>query len=172
MAAWLVAGIAVMLSVAWAAGDAHAHGGRSLQRAIDARLQAAPGARQIARNRILFADGVRVTFSRSARRGSFCGARRFCVYADAGYQGIQASFPQCTRNHIRSYQLRKYGLPPGKPHWLSGVTSWQNNMARGKSAQFLDIQPTQLLRVSRRGGGHMPPSMNDEAAWVYMLCVP
>jgi hypothetical protein len=172
-AACAVAAIAVMLSLAWAAGDAHARGDRSLQRAIDARLAAAPGARQVARNQIRFADGVRVTFTGSARGGSLCGPQKFCVWADAGFQGIQASFPQCTRNRPRTYQLRKYGLPPGKPGLVfSGVTSWRNNMARGKSAQFLDIQPTTLLRVSRRGGGHMPASKNDRAAWVDMLCVP
>jgi hypothetical protein len=173
MAACLAAGIAVMLSVAWAAADAHAHGDRSLQRAIDARLEAAPGARQVARNQILFADGVRVTISPSARAGSLCGAQKFCVWADAGYQGVQASFPQCTGNRPKTYNLRKYGLPPGKPGWVfSGVTSWRSNMANGKSAQFLDMQMGTLLRVSRRGGGHMPASKNDRAAWVDMLCVP
>ena len=45
-------------------------------------------------------------------------------------------------------------------------------MANGKSAQFLDMQMGTLLRVSRRGGGHMPASKNDRAAWVDMLCVP
>ncbi len=171
--ACLVAGIAAMLAVAWAAGDAHARGDRSLQRAIDVRLQAAPGARQVARNQIVFADGVRVTYSRSGRGGSLCGPRKFCVWADAGYQGIQASFPQCTGNRPKTYQLRKYGLPPGKPGWVfSGVTSWRNNMARGKSAQFLDMQMGTLIRVNRGGGGHMPASKNDRAAWVDMLCVP
>ena len=104
------------------------------------------GARQVAPNQFRFADGVLVTRYRSGRRGSFCGARRFCVWADAGYQGIQASFPRCAGNRPKSYQLRKYGLRPGKPGWVfSGVTSWRNNM---------------------------PASKNDEAAWVDMLCVP
>jgi len=154
------------------AGDAHAHADRSLQRTIDARLQAAPGARQVARNQILYADGVRVTYSRSARGGSLCGPRQSCVWADAGFKGIQASFPQCTRNRPKSYQLRKYGLPPGKPGWVfSGVTSWRHNMGANKSAQFLDMSSLPLLRVSRRGGGHMPASKNDKAAFVDMLCV-
>jgi Acyl-CoA dehydrogenase, C-terminal domain len=92
--------------------------------------------------------------------------------AEVDYQGIQASFPRCTKNRPKMYQLSKYGLPPRKTGWLTGVTSWRNNMGRGYSAQFLDSQMLTLIRVNRAGPRHMPARANDEAAWVAMLCVP
>lgn len=113
-----------------------------------------------------------MTLLRSRRSGSLCGPRRFCVWADAGYRGIQASFPRCTGNHPKEYDLSKYGLRPRKTGWLTGVTSWRNDMGRGYSAQFLDSQGIPLIRVNRAGGGHMPPSKNDRAAWVDLLCLP
>ncbi len=169
-----MAGTAVMTAPTDAHATSRQQPDESLQRALDARLQAAPGAHHVGRNQIRFADGVRVTLSRSGRSGALCGARRFCVWADAGFQGIQASFPRCTGNRPKSYQLSKYGLPPRKPGgWVfSGVTSWRNNMGRGYSAQFLDSQALPLLRVNRGGGGHMPARKNDRAAWVDMLCLP
>jgi hypothetical protein len=121
-----------------------------------------------------FADGVRVTHLRPGSVGSLCGARRFCVWADVGFEGIQASFPRCSRNRPKTYDLTKYGLPPGKPRGFvfSGVSSYRNNMGRGYTAQFLGIQGLPLLRVHTPGGRNMPRSMNDEAAEVDMLCVP
>ncbi|HEX6026033.1 MAG TPA: hypothetical protein VFZ00_28840 [Solirubrobacter sp.] len=161
----LAACLAAATAIAGATADAHASTDRTLQ-----RLKDTPRARQVSANEFRFADGVRVTLSR--RAGSLCGPRTFCVWADAGYRGIQASFPRCKNNRPKSYRLSTYGLPPRKPGWLSGVTSWRNNMGRGYSAQFLDSQALPLLRVNRGGGGHMPRSKNDRAAWVDLLCVP
>jgi hypothetical protein len=141
------AAIAVVASLVWAA-EAHA---RSEQR---------------------FPDGVRVTLSPTPLDAALCGIHQICVFANANYQGVQASFPRCTGNRPKSYELRKYGLPPVRTGWLTGVTSWRNNLGSGYSAQFLDMQGLPLIRVNRPGGGHMPAGANDKAAWVDLLCLP
>jgi hypothetical protein len=146
----------------------------TVARRLDSETSAQDGHRGGARDRLHSSDSAGSTGAGPAERGVAAAKhrRRLCVWADANYQGTRASFPSCTRNRPKTYRLSDYLLPPRHDGWLTGVTSWRNNMGRGYSAQFLDMQHLPLHRVNRGGGGHMPPDKNDEAALVDRLCVP
>ena len=76
-----------------------------------------------------------------------------------GLSGHPGVVPECTGNRPKCYQLRKYGLPPGKPGWIfSGVTSWRNNMARGSRRNSSTCGETADPRQPRKAAATCRPA--------------
>jgi hypothetical protein len=148
----LVAGIGVALTLAWAAGDAHA---TSLDRELRSVVQhGAQGAKVVSPTRVEWPrQGVTLLLKSTKRDRAGC-LYRVCLYQDANWSGRMIQF-----SYRGTYKLARWGMPPTPK---KGVSSYWN--LRGP-AQLLG--PNWTLNIGPYGNyGHVPRSLNDRATYV------
>jgi hypothetical protein len=162
-------GIAAAAALAVAASPATADAGLSagqaakLQRQVDQVLRhAAPGARQVAPNRVSWPrDRVTLTLSvpGRAQAAQFADCPRLyaCLWQDAGGVGRRVQF-----FYYRHYNLTNYGMPPGTHR---GASSAFNNQTGGADA-YLNVGNTTYWFWA---AGNIPRQFNDKARTITLL---
>jgi len=128
-----VAGLIIAAALAApSASPGEAASSARLQQQIDHIIEnSAPGARQVARNRVQWPrDGVTLTFQppgiARAARFTDCPERYACLWQDAGGQGRRIEFLR-----YGTYKLRAYGMPPFTHR---GASSYYNHQIGGAKA--------------------------------------
>jgi hypothetical protein len=146
------------------AGMTSAQAGK-LQREIDDVLRhAAPGARQIAPNRVAWSrDGVTLTIpatgtARVAGARSDCRLKRACVWEHADFQGRRVSF-----FHYGTYRLARYGL---RPRTDSGASSYYNHQTGGAWAVFRVPLSAGTFTVRAGESNNFGAALNDTATTI------
>jgi hypothetical protein len=146
------------------AAPASAQAGK-LQREVDEVLRhAAPGARQIAPNRVAWSrDGVTLTIpapgtARVAGARSDCRVQRACVWEHADFQGRRVSF-----FHYGTYRLARYGL---RPRTDSGASSYYNHQTGGAWAVFRVPLGSGTFTVRAGESNNFGAALNDTATWI------
>jgi Peptidase inhibitor family I36 len=158
MAVCLVAGLAVMLGLAWAAGDARA---TSLDREVRSALEdGPPGGKRIGANQIVWAKrGVTMTV---AARGKMvpvnyreCPRLYVCLWQDRDATGRRIQFKE-----YGTYRLRAWGMSGRK-----GASSYYNHQCclAGAELGFSFLPPT---RLDLWTWGNIPRHLNDRGTWV------
>jgi hypothetical protein len=158
LGAFLLAGVAVMLSPGWAAGDARAT-------SLDAEVRAAlrdgpPGGRQIGPNQVAWAkQGVTMTV---AARGKMepvnyreCPRLYVCLWQDRDATGRRIQFKE-----YGTYRLRAWGMSGRR-----GASSYYNHQCclAGAELGFGFLPPT---RLDLWTWGNIPRHLNDRATYV------
>lgn len=166
-AAWLAATLGAALTLAFGAGAADSQAAvtkaqaSKLQGKVDKVLRhAAPGARQVAPNKVVWArDGVILTLpvpgkARAASSYRDCPFGYACLWQHANFQGGRAQF-----YHYRYYDVAAYGLPP---YTIYGASSYYNHQTGGARAIIDgDWHPHPGTFNLGTRAQNMPSEMND-----------
>jgi hypothetical protein len=165
-AAWLAATLGATLALALALGAADSEAALTkaqaskLQGKVDDVLRhAAPGGRQVAPNKIVWArDGVALTLpvpgAARAASAADCRLGYACLWQHSNFRGGRAEF-----YYYRYDNVASYGLPP---FTVNGASSYYNHQTGGARA-IIDGHwhpyPGTFSLGSRPG--NIAPSMND-----------
>jgi hypothetical protein len=159
-AASLVAGIAVVLALAWVPGEASA---TTLDRDVRSVLKhGAPDGKKISRNQIYWPKaGVTLTLSvpGKARAAGFADCPRgyACLWQDAGGTRRRVQFYRYGR-----YWLADYGMPVGRHQ---GASSQYNNQTGGAGAYLAGDPGTYWMYAP----GNLPRKWNDKARTIHLV---
>jgi hypothetical protein len=147
----LVAGVGVVLALAWAAGDARA---TSLDRELRSVVKhGAPGAKVVSPTRVEWPrQGATLFLKPTKAEGNECKLYWVCLHEDANFQGRMVRF-----NYRGTYKLARFGMPPTR---AKGASSWENYRW---PATLIGPNFTHTIGY---GYDNIPRSFNDRATYI------